>query len=73
MAKKPALRRSAESIWSKPLSKGQKTVLDRIARRQARGDEASIDYSDMPALTGRRLAEFKPLRAVMVRQQGGRD
>ena len=39
---------SAESIFSKPLSKKQKAVLSRIAKRQAAGDDSDIDYSDIP-------------------------
>ena len=34
---------SAESIFSKPLSKKQKAVLSRIAKRQAAGDDSGID------------------------------
>ena len=34
---------SAESIFSKPLSKKQNAVLSRIARRQAAGDDSDID------------------------------
>ena len=48
MAKKSV---SADSIFSKPLSKKQKAVLSRIAKRQAAGDDSDIDYSDVPALT----------------------
>ncbi len=60
---------SAESIWSKPLNKRQKTVLEKIAKSQASGDDANIDYSDIPALTEAQLAEFKraPKRLVAVR------
>jgi hypothetical protein len=37
---------SAESIFSKPVSKTQKAVLSRIAKRQAAGHDSGIDYSD---------------------------
>jgi hypothetical protein len=50
---------SAESIFSKPVSKSQKSVLSRIAKRQAAGDDSRIDYTDIPALTGEQLAQFK--------------
>ncbi len=40
---------SAESIFGKPASKAQKAVLSRIAKRQAAGDDAGIDYSASPS------------------------
>ena len=60
---------SAESIWSKPLSKRQKTVLDTVAKKQACGDGSQIDYSDIPALSDKQLAQFKraPKKLVAVR------
>ncbi|MBL8227472.1 MAG: BrnA antitoxin family protein [Bryobacterales bacterium] len=60
---------SAESIWSKPLTKRQKAALDRIAKSQARGDDAHIEYSDIPALSDKQLAQFKrvPKKLVAVR------
>ena len=57
---------SAESIFSKPLSKKQKTVLSRIAKRQAAGDESNIDYSDVPRLTDAQLAQFRRTPKVLV-------
>ena len=63
------IRVSAESIWSKPLSKRQKAVIDGIAKTQARGDDAHIDYSDIPALSDKQLAQLKraPKKLVAVR------
>ncbi len=60
---------SAESNLSKPLTKRQKATVDGIASRQARGDAARIDYSDIPALTQKQLAQFKraPKKLVAVR------
>lgn len=60
---------SAESIWNKPLSKRQKAVLDEVAKSQARGGDASIDYSDIPALSKKELTQFKraPKKLVAVR------
>lgn len=60
---------SAESIWSKPLSKRRQAVVDRVAKKQARGDDADIDYSDIPALTDKQLTQFKraPKKLVAVR------
>ena len=57
---------SAESVFSKRLSKSQKSVLSRIAKRQAAGDDSGIDYSDIPALTDEQLAQFKRARKVLV-------
>lgn len=57
---------SAESIFSRPVSKSQKSVLSRIAKRQAAGDESGIDYSEIPALTNEQLAQFKRAPKVLV-------
>ena len=63
------IRRSAESIWSKPPTKRQKAALDAIAKRQANGDATAIDYSDIPVLTERQLKQLKraPKKLVAVR------
>jgi uncharacterized protein (DUF4415 family) len=63
------IRVSAESIWNKPFTKRQKTALDGAARRQKRGDVSDIDYSDIPALTEKQLAQFPrpPKKLVAVR------
>ncbi|MEZ5402528.1 MAG: BrnA antitoxin family protein [Bryobacteraceae bacterium] len=37
----------------------QKAALKKVAARQTQGDDSGIDYSDIPALTGRELAEFR--------------
>ena len=60
---------STESIWSKPLSNRRQAVVDRVAKKQARGDDADIDYSDIPALTDKQLTQFKraPKKLVAVR------
>jgi uncharacterized protein (DUF4415 family) len=60
------IRKSAESIWSKPLSRNQKAVLGRIAKRQKAGDQTGIEYSDIPALTAQQLAEFYRPKKVAV-------
>ena len=57
---------SAESIVGKPVSKSQKSVLSRIAKTQAAGDESGIDYSQIPALTDDQLAQFKHAPKVLV-------
>jgi len=63
------IRTSAESIRNKPLNKRQKTVVDAVARRQKRADAAQIDFSDIPALTGKQLTQFRraPKKLVAVR------
>ena len=57
---------SAESIFSKPLSKRQQATLARIAKRQADGDDSAIDYSDIPPLTDEQLARFRRAPKVLV-------
>ena len=81
MAKKPyaSSRRgkrisvSAESIFSKPLNKRQRTVLGRIARRQAAGDDSGLDYSDIPPLTDEQLVQFRRTPKVLVAARLDRD
>jgi uncharacterized protein (DUF4415 family) len=77
MAKKPSassrpvkpIRVSAESIWRKPLTERQKAALGRVAKRQKRADAPQIDYSEIPALTDKQLAQFRrpPKKLVAVR------
>lgn len=57
---------SAKSIFSKPVTKKEKTVLSAIARRQAAKDDSGIDYSDIPALTAEQLAQFRRSPKVLV-------
>ena len=64
---------SAESTFSKPLSKKQKAVLSRIAKRQAAGDDSGIDYSDIPPLTDAQLAQFRRTPKVLVAARIDRD
>ena len=63
------IRVSAESIWNKPLTDRQNAALNRVARRQKRADASQIDYSDIPALTDKQLAQFRrpPKKLVAVR------
>jgi uncharacterized protein (DUF4415 family) len=64
---------SAESIFSKPVSKKQKTVLSGIAKRQAAGDDSGIDYSDIPPLTDEQLAQFRRAPKVLVAARIDKD
>lgn len=57
---------SAESIWRKPLSEAQKATLEKIAQRQKSGDDSRIDYSDIPALTDKQLAQMQRPRKRLV-------
>jgi len=64
---------SAESIFSKPPSRTQKAVLARVAKGQAAGADADIDYSDIPALTNEQLAGFRRAPKVLVAARLDRD
>jgi uncharacterized protein (DUF4415 family) len=48
------------------VSKSQKSVLSRIAKRQAANDDSGIDYSEIPALTDKQLTQFKRHPKVLV-------
>jgi 2-phospho-L-lactate guanylyltransferase (CobY/MobA/RfbA family) len=63
------IRVSAEAIWNKPLTERQKAALDGVAKRQKRLGISQIDYSDIPALTEKQLAQFRrpPKKLVAVR------
>jgi len=47
--------------------------LNRIAKRQARGDDSGIDYTDIPALTADELAQFRRAPKVLVAARLDRD
>ena len=64
---------SAESIFSKPIGKGQKAVLARIAERQAAGDDAAIDFSDIPELAEEELRKARRAPKVLVAARIDRD
>ncbi len=55
------------------MNKRQKTVLARIAKRQAAGDDSGIDYSDIPPLTDEQLAQFRRAPKVLVAARLDRD
>ena len=52
----------AEDIFNKPLTKREREVLRRTARRQAAGDDSHIDYSDVPPLSDSQLAAMTRFR-----------
>jgi len=64
---------SAESVFGSPVSKPRKSVLSRIAKRQAAGHESGIDYSQLPALTDEQLAQFKRAPKVLVAARIDKD
>ena len=64
---------SAESIFDKPVSRSQRAVLSRIAKRQAAGDDSGIDYSDIPPMTNEQLSQFRRTPKVLVAARIDRD
>ena len=50
---------SAESIFSKPLTKHQKAVIKKVAKSQKNNDDSQINYSDIPAFTDKQLSQFR--------------
>ncbi|MDX1978956.1 MAG: BrnA antitoxin family protein [Bryobacteraceae bacterium] len=64
---------SAESIFSKPLTKRQSAVLARIAKRQAAQDDSRIDFSDVPELTEDQLRQARKAPKVLVAARIDRD
>jgi uncharacterized protein (DUF4415 family) len=53
-------------MFNKLMSKKQKAVLSRVAKRQAAGNDSEIDYSDIPPLTDEQLAQFRRTPKVLV-------
>lgn len=49
---------TSEEIRNKPLSKKDREALQRIAARQAAGDDSHIDFSDIPQLTDAQLGQM---------------
>ena len=64
---------SAESIFGRRPSEKQQAVLARIAKRQAAGDDSGIDYSDIPRLTDKQLAQFRRTPKVLVAARIARE
>jgi len=64
---------SAESIFSNPPNKRQRSVLSRIAKRQAAGDDSCMDYSDIPPLIDDQLPQFRRTPKVLVAARLDRD
>lgn len=64
---------SAESIFGKPLDRRRKTVLTRMAGRQAAGDDSAIDFSDIPELSEELLRKARRAPKVLVAARIDRD
>ncbi len=64
---------SAESILSRPLTKGQRAAVFAIAKRQVAGDDSRIDYSDIGPLTDEELSQFRRMPKVLVAARIDRD
>jgi len=60
---------SGESIWIKPLTERQKAALEGVRKRQGGAKAPGIDYSDIPVLSDKQLAQFRrpPKKLVAVR------
>jgi uncharacterized protein (DUF4415 family) len=54
----------SEDIASRQWSDKERDTLRRAAAKQAAGDEASIDFGDIPRLTSKQLANMVRLRDV---------
>lgn len=52
------IRVKAEHILNKPITKQQRDMLNRLAKRP----DSEIDYSDIPPLTDEQLAQMVPFR-----------
>lgn len=55
-------RTRSEDISSRRWTENEKSALRRIAAHQAEGDDSAIDFSDIPRLTHKQLAEMVRLR-----------
>ncbi len=55
------------------MSKRQKAVVARLAERQAAGDDARIDFSDVPELTEEQLRKARRAPKVLVAARIDRD
>jgi hypothetical protein len=50
------VRKTLEEARNTPLSQADREALEKMAERQAAGDDSQIDYSDIPQLTDEQLA-----------------
>ena len=59
---------TSEDIRNRKWSEAEKQAVRRAAAKQAAGDDSDIDYSDIPRLTAKQLAEMVRLRDVRRKQ-----
>ena len=60
--------KTLEELKNRKIPKWERESLHRMAKRQAAGDDSDIDYSDIPQLTAKQLAEMVRLRDVRPRK-----
>jgi uncharacterized protein (DUF4415 family) len=58
----------SEDIRNRQWTEGERRALRRVARRQAVGDEARINFEDIPRLTEEQLASMVRLRDARPRK-----
>jgi uncharacterized protein (DUF4415 family) len=56
------IRLDSKDIFGKPLTKRQQAVVERLAARQAAGDDSHINFSDIPELSEEQLNQMTRLR-----------
>ena len=59
---------TSEDIRNRKWSEAEKQGVRRAAAKQAAGDDSDIDFSDIPRLTAKQLAEMVRLRDVRRKQ-----
>jgi len=59
----------AEDIFNKPLTRKQKAQIERLKKLP----DSEIDYSDIPLLTDKQLAQFRRAPKVLVAARVDRD
>ena len=59
---------TSEDIRNRKWTEAEKQAIRRAAAKQAAGDDSDIDYSDIPRLTAKQLAEMVRLRDVRRKQ-----
>ena len=59
---------TSEDIRNRKWTEAEKEFVRRAAAKQAAGDDSDIDYSDIPRLTAKQLAEMVRLRDVRRKQ-----
>lgn len=58
----------SEDIFNKPISKQERSIMQRIAVRQRAGDDTHINFDDIPPLTDEQLAKMVRARDLRPRK-----